>query len=102
MNSYYATAWRPAQVQLAPAHRPAPALSQAMTNPPPGTMIVPVKPAFIDSPLVQLISSTTAAVSSGMLGYSFGKANSRWSTVFWAVSAITGFVALINLTKLNR
>lgn len=62
----------------------------------------PPKPAFIDSPLIQSITDGTAAVASGMLGYAFGKENSRWSTVFWAVSAVATFKLLFDGSRLNR
>ena len=95
MNPLMAS-WRPAQVRLAPA------IGQQVSTPPPGTMIVPVKPAFIDSPLIQFLTDAAAAVSMGMLGASFGKAHSRWSTVFWVASGLAGFKGLYDLSKLNR
>ncbi len=94
MNSFVAS-WRPAQVRLAPA------IGQQVSNPP-GTIVVPARPAFIDSPVVQFVTDTTAAISTGILGYTFGKTGSRWSTVFWMLTAVTGFKAFYDLSKLNR
>lgn len=92
----FAAPWRPAQVRLAPT------LGQTAVSSPPGTMIVPVKPAFIDSPVVQLMTDVAAALSMGMLGNSFGRANSRWSTPFWVASGLAAFKGLYDLSKLNR
>lgn len=71
---------------------------------PPQAMVpaVPPRAAFIDSPLVQSVTDATAAVASGMLGYAFGKENSRWSSVFWAVSAVATFKLLFDGSRLNR
>jgi len=63
---------------------------------------VPQKPAFIDSPVVQFTTDMTVAVAGGMLGYAFGKENSRWSTVFWVISGVAGFKALFDGSRLNR
>lgn len=90
------TQWRPAQVRLAPS------IGQQTVSNPSGTMIVPVRPAFIDSPVVQFVTDLAASISTAMLGHSFGKANSRWSTVFWAASAVTGAKGLYDLSRLNR
>lgn len=93
--------WRPAQVRVVPS----PMVGQQAVSNPPGTVLVPVRPAFIDSPVIQLTTDVAAAVSMGMLGHSFGKVpphGSRWSTVFWVFSALAGFKALYDLSKLNR
>lgn len=95
MNTHVAS-WRPAQVRLAPA------IGQQATSNPPGTMVVPVRPAFIDSPVVQFATDLAASVSTGILGYTFGKVNSRWSTVFWMLSGITAFKGFYDLSRLNR
>lgn len=92
----FAAPWRPAQVRLAPS------MGQTAVSNPPGTMVVPVKPAFIDGPLISLLTDTAAAISTGMLGYSFGKANSRWSTPFWVASGLSAFKGLYDLSRLNR
>jgi hypothetical protein len=91
----FAAPWRPAQVRLAPV------LGQTVSNPP-GTMVVPVKPAFIDSPVIQFATDIAATVSMGMLGSSFGKVNSRWSTPFWVASGLAAFKGLYDLSRLNR
>lgn len=85
--------WQPAP--------PAPYRTMGQT-PLPMAPAAPPRPAFIDSPVVQFVTDTTLAVSSGMLGYAFGKENSRWSTFFWAVSAIAGFKAIFDGSRLNR
>lgn len=84
--------------QWQPAMMPRPAMSQTPLPMAPVTQ----RPAFIDSPLVQFLTDITASVGSGMLGYAFGKENSRWSTVFWVISGITGFKALFDGVRLNR
>lgn len=83
--------WRPARMSLLPSMGQTPL---PMTPPP--------RPAFIDSPLAQFITDVTAATASGMLGYAFGKENSRWSTFFWAVASVAGFKALFDGYRLNR
>lgn len=62
----------------------------------------PAKPSLfdIDAPLASFLMSTVAASSTAILGYTFGRAHSRWSTVFWAASGITGFKALLDLSRL--
>lgn len=90
--------WRPVQIRLAPA------IGQQVSNPP-GTMVVPARPAFIDSPVVQLATDVAAAVSMGLLGHSFGKVpphGSRWSTVFWVASGLAAFKGLYDLSRVNR
>lgn len=84
--------------------QPAPMLSRRSIGqtPLPMAPAAPARPAFIDSPLVQFATDATLAVSSGMLGYAFGKERSRWSTVFWAISAVAGFKALFDGSRLNR
>ena len=88
--------WRPLPVRLAPG------IGQTTVSNPPGTMVVPVKPAFIDSPVVQFTTDIAATISMAMLGHSFGKANSRWSTPFWVASGLAAFKGLYDLSRLNR
>lgn len=89
--------WRPATMSRASIGQTplpmAPAAAPAATPP---------RPAFIDSPLVQFVTDATAAVASGMLGYAFGRENSRWSTVFWSLSAVATFKLLFDGNRLNR
>jgi hypothetical protein len=82
-------------------YRPAPFAGMGQT-PLPMAPPVPTRLPFIDSPLIQLATDATAAVASGMLGYAFGKHNSRWSTVFWVVSALTGAKGVVDLYRLQR
>lgn len=55
----------------------------------------------IDSPLTSFLTAAIASSATGILGHSFGKVHSRWSTVFWSLSALTGFKALIDLSRLK-
>lgn len=72
----------------------------AATAPAPAT---PEKPALfdIDAPLAAFLTSAVASTGTAILGHSFGKVHSRWSTVFWAISGITGFKALVDLSRLK-
>jgi hypothetical protein len=78
-------------------------LAQAPGVPPPAAAPAPEPPSLfdIDGPFISFLSSAAAASSTAILGYSFGKANSRWSTVFWAASGITAFKALADLSRLK-
>jgi hypothetical protein len=67
-------------------------LAQAAPAPKPGLL-------DIDGPVVAVASDVTASVATAILGYSFGRAGSRWSTVFWMISGVTGFKALIDLSR---
>lgn len=77
-------------------------LGQAPAATPPAAA-APEKPGLfdIDAPLASFLTSVVASTSTAILGHSFGMAHSRWSTVFWAVSGITGFKALIDLSRLK-
>lgn len=77
--------------QQAPAPAPAPVPA-----------VVP-KPSLldIDAPLTAFVTDVVATSSTAILGYSFGRAHSRWSTFFWLLSGITGFKALIDLSRLK-
>lgn len=55
----------------------------------------------IDAPLMAFLTDVVASTGTAILGHSFGMAHSRWSTVFWALSGITGFKALIDLSRLR-
>lgn len=55
----------------------------------------------IDAPLLAFLTAVVASTGTAILGHSFGVAHSRWSTVFWALSGITGFKALIDLSRLR-
>lgn len=70
------------------------------------TAAVPVpvpKPSLIDidAPLASFLTAMVASTSTAILGHSFGKVHSRWSTVFWLMSGITGFKALVDLSRLR-
>lgn len=53
----------------------------------------PAIPPLIDSPAAQFVTAGVACISSGILGYAFGLKRSRWSTFFWAISAVSAFKA---------
>lgn len=74
-------------------------IGQAVPAPAPA----PSKPSLfdIDAPLAAFLTATVAASSTAILGYSFGKVHSRWSTVFWLLSGVTGFKALIDLSRMK-
>lgn len=77
-------------------------LGQApVTTTPPAA--APEKPGLfdIDAPLASFLTASIASAGTAILGHSFGKVHSRWSTVFWAVSGIAGFKALIDLSRLK-
>lgn len=79
------------QATVVPPPTPAPAAAAAQ------------KPSLfdIDAPLPAFMVGVVASTSTAILGYSFGKVHSRWSTFFWAVSGITGFKALVDLSRLK-
>ena len=55
----------------------------------------------IDAPLLSFVTAMVASTSTAILGHSFGRVHSRWSTVFWLMSGVTGFKALIDLSRLK-
>jgi hypothetical protein len=71
--------------------------------------VVPARPGLfdIDGPAAAVAMDLLAAVSTGILGKAFGSIKdssghptpSRWSTVFWVISGITGFKALIDISR---
>lgn len=82
----------------------APHLSQAAPPPAPAPVVVaPEKPSLvdIDGPLISFLTSAAAASSTAILGYIFGEARSRWSTVFWMVSGVSAFKGIIDLSRLK-
>ncbi len=83
------------------AYRPAPIQRMGQT-PLPMTAPAAARLPFIDSPLLQLATDVSASVASGLLGYAFGKDKSRWSTVFWVVSALSGAKGLVDLYRIQR
>lgn len=104
MNTYPIPALGLAQRWSPPAYSPR--MSQAAPAPAPAptqVTVQPEKPSLldIDAPLIQFLTSAVAATSTAILGYHFGAARSRWSTVFWIASGITSFKALVDLSRLK-
>jgi hypothetical protein len=83
----------------------APRLAQAAA-PAPGPAPVVVQPekhslADIDGPLFAFLTDAAAASSTAILGYIFGEARSRWSTVFWIASGVSAFKGIVDLSRLR-
>jgi hypothetical protein len=84
------------QVHLFPAWSPArrlPALGQEKA---------PAKPPIIDSALVAFLTDVAAAAAMGALAVTYGKAKSRWATFFWSGTAVFGFKALIDGSRIRE
>ncbi len=82
MNTF--VSWRPIPLRV---------MGQAQQLP-----LVPLVPpdmavAPIDSAAAQFVTAGVSCVASGLLGYAFGTKRSRWSTFFWAISAVSAFKA---------
>jgi len=89
-------AYRPAALGQTPQPSlPAPAPAAAAG--PPSKMSL----LDIDGPLPSFATAVLACSATAILGYGFGTKKSRWSTVFWALSGITGFKALVDLSRLR-
>jgi hypothetical protein len=58
-------------------------------------------PVDIDGPLFAFLTDAAAASSTAILGYIFGEARSRWSTVFWLISGVSAFKGIIDLSRLR-
>jgi hypothetical protein len=93
------------------AYRPVPLQPRMGQSPLPMTPPASTRLPFIDSPILQLATDVSASVASGLLGYAFGRTKdadgnprkpSRWSTVFWVVSALTGAKGLVDLYRMQR
>jgi hypothetical protein len=81
-----------------PAWRPA--LAQAITTvpvTPPGAVIAPPKPPFIDSALLGAIFSGLGATASGILAYAASYRKNNLSYLFGIMGGILGFKALAEL-----
>lgn len=88
--------YRPAALGQAQPAVPAPAAPAATVPPPPKMSLLD-----IDGPLPSFATAVLACSATAILGYGFGTKKSRWSTVFWALSGITGFKALVDLSRLR-
>lgn len=92
--------WSPVKF-MAPINE-GPILGQQQMTVPAG-MIPAQKPiALIDSAFVNFLTDAVASTSTGMLAYYFLKAGSKWGAFFAALSAATGVVGLINLSKVQQ
>jgi hypothetical protein len=83
----YAMAWKPAQVLLPAMATRQRALGQGGVE------------TFVDSPLLSVMTDFTAAAGSAYVAYGFGKADNKWSTFFWVISAMSAVKLLHDLSR---
>jgi len=83
----YAMSWKPAQVLLPAMTVPKRALGQGGVE------------TFVDSSLLSIMTDFTAAAASAYVAYGFGKADNKWSTFFWVISAMSGVKLLHDLSR---
>lgn len=76
-----------------------PYVGQASPPPP-----APAGPSLfsINGPVWALGVDVTIIVSSATLAMGFGAYRSRWSSVFWGLTAVAGFKAFLDLSRIYR
>jgi len=83
----YTMSWKPAQVLLPAMAAPKRALGQGGVE------------QFMESPMLSIMTDFTAAAASAYVAYGFGKADNKWSTFFWVISAMSGVKLLHDLGR---
>lgn len=98
--------WKPVTVQMA-----RPRVGQTVpVVAPPGTMIVPIKPSLIDSPLMAVafdgvIVGGAATLAVGYHKKSRGgnsKVNQNMSALFWAVTGLFGLKLALDVNRFSK
>lgn len=86
--------WRPAPIG------PSRHVGQAAPTPVPAV----AQPSLfgIDGPLWAVMTDGVVVVSGAMLASGFGAAGSRYSSLFWGITAVAGFKTLLDLSRLYR
>jgi hypothetical protein len=57
---------------------------------------------FISSPTLNLALDAWTAATAAYLGWGFGRRGNSWSTFWYVVSAVSGFKALYDLSKMPK
>jgi hypothetical protein len=75
--------WRPVQMPRRPE------MSEAGAAP----------AAFIDSPVMSLVTDFALALPAGILAVTYGGIGSKWGSFFWGVTALATFKGLYDLSE---
>jgi hypothetical protein len=87
-GSWRQKAWAPAfMAQASPAPLPAPTQAPLWS---------------LDGPIWAVVTDATLVTSSITLAITFGIKNSRWSSVFWGLAALSGFKTFLDLSRIYR